>query len=173
MGRKEVVLAGSGGQGLLLIGKILGEAAAIFEGKNAVQTTAYGVATRGGFSKSEVIISEEEIAFPEAMDPDYVVCLSPQAFEIYNGKIKEDALLIYDKDTIKCENQKYYGFSMTNAAVELKNIRILNMIALGILVKLTGIVSLDSIVKSLEKNSPEQFKEQNLRAFYKGFEMAP
>lgn len=171
MGRIEVVLAGSGGQGLLLIGKILGEAAAIFDGKNAVQTTAYGVATRGGFSKSEVIISEDEIAFPEAMNPDYIVCLSPQAFDIYKGKIKEGAILIYDKDTIKCENKEYYGFSMTNAAVELKNIRILNMIALGILVNISGIVSLEAIIKSLEKNSPLQFRDQNIRAFYKGFEM--
>ncbi|TYP59857.1 2-oxoacid:acceptor oxidoreductase family protein [Thermosediminibacter litoriperuensis] len=172
--RTEVVLAGLGGQGLILIGKILGEAAAIYEGKNSVQTQSYGVASRGGFSKSEVVISSEEIAYPEVLDPDVVLTLSQQAYDLYKNKVRKDCWLIYDSDTITGEgvSDKEFGFPITTVAVELRNTRILNMIALGILVKLTGIVSVESILRSLEKNIPSQFRDVNLRAFQRGLEMS-
>ncbi|WP_422443751.1 2-oxoacid:acceptor oxidoreductase family protein [Thermoanaerobacterium sp. DL9XJH110] len=173
-GRIEVVLAGVGGQGLILMGKILGEAAALFEGKNAVQTQSYGVASRGGFSKSEVVISDDEIAYPEVLEPDIVFTLSQPAFDLYCDKIGSDGLLIYDSDTIRpgvCSG-KAEGYPITKTAVSLNNIKILNMIALGILVRRTGIVGYDSVKRSLEKNSPAQFRQLNFRAFEEGYKMA-
>ena len=65
--RYEVRLSGEGGQGIVLAGVILAEAAAIYDGKNATQTQVYGPESRGGASKAEVIISDEEIDYPKAM----------------------------------------------------------------------------------------------------------
>lgn len=75
-GTWEIVLSGVGGQGLLSIGNLLGEAASIFGGKKATMTASYGVETRGTFTKSDVIISNEEIDFPEVLNPDIVLCLA-------------------------------------------------------------------------------------------------
>ncbi|MCR4430625.1 MAG: 2-oxoacid:acceptor oxidoreductase family protein [Tepidanaerobacteraceae bacterium] len=179
--RTEIVLAGVGGQGLILIGKIIGEAAALYEGKNAVQTQSYGVASRGGFSKSELVISDEEIAYPEVMEPDLVLALSQQSYDMYRNKIGKNCLLIFDSDTVdsgECSG-KAMGYPMTSAAVELHSLKNLNMIALGILsglttsrdIFITGFPSYDSIRKSLEQNSPSQYRHQNLEAFEHGFKL--
>jgi 2-oxoglutarate ferredoxin oxidoreductase subunit gamma len=178
--RTEIVLAGVGGQGLILIGKIIGEAAALFEGKNAVQTQSYGVASRGGFSKSEVVISDEEVAYPEVLEPDLVLALSQQSYDMYRSKIGKDSLLIFDSDTIEqreCSG-KAIGYQITSTAVNLHSMKILNMIALGILAGLSvsraniaGFPSYDSLKKSLEQNTPAQYKNLNLEAFETGYKL--
>ncbi|NLZ53128.1 MAG: hypothetical protein GX892_08275 [Thermoanaerobacteraceae bacterium] len=170
--RDEVVFAGVGGQGLILAGKIFGEAA-ILEGKNATQTMAYGVASRGGFSKSDVVISKNDIAYPEVLDPDVVVALSQQAYDRYKDIIKEDCLLIYDGSSIKGGEStgQAEAYPIAEKAVELNNMKILNMIALGILARRTNIVSLDSLKASLDKNTPSKFKEVNFKAFEEGYNM--
>lgn len=180
--RTEIVLAGVGGQGLILIGKIIGEAAALYEGKKAVQTQSYGVASRGGFSKSEVVISDEEIAYPEVIKPDLVLALSQQSCDIYCNVIEGNCFLIYDSDTInlsKC-SEKFKGYPMTSAAVELHDLKNLNMIALGVLsglctsreIIIYGFPCYDSLKKSLEHNSPLQYRHQNLKAFEYGIKLA-
>jgi len=178
--RTEIVLAGVGGQGLILIGKIIGEAAALQEDKNAVQTQSYDVASRGGFSKSELVISDEEVAYPEVMEPDLVLALSQQSYDMYRSKIKKDCLLIFDSDTINhgdCSG-KALGYPMTSAAVNLHSMKILNMIALGILSGLNtskagiaGFPSYDSLKKSLEQNTPSQYRNLNLEAFEHGLKL--
>ncbi|HHW02740.1 MAG TPA: 2-oxoacid:ferredoxin oxidoreductase subunit gamma [Thermoanaerobacterales bacterium] len=178
--RTEIVLAGVGGQGLILIGKIVGEAAALFEGKNAVQTQSYGVASRGGFSKSEIVISNEEVAYPEVLEPDLVLALSQQSYDMYRSKIGKDSLLVYDSDTIRqgeCSGIAL-GYPITSTAVNLHNLKILNMIALGILARLgasrsniADFPSYNSLKKSLEQNTPAQYRNLNLEAFERGFKM--
>ncbi len=79
--RTEIRLAGEGGQGMILAGIILAEAAAIYDGKNAVQTQSYGPEARGGASKSEVVISASEIDHPEVLEADVLVALSKEAFK--------------------------------------------------------------------------------------------
>ena len=81
-GTWEIVLSGVGGQGLLSIGNLLGEAASIFGGKKATMTASYGVETRGTFTKSDVIISDEEIDFPEVLNPDIVLCLAQMSYDL-------------------------------------------------------------------------------------------
>ncbi|RKY44545.1 MAG: 2-oxoacid:ferredoxin oxidoreductase subunit gamma, partial [Candidatus Neomarinimicrobiota bacterium] len=81
--RYELRLSGSGGQGLILIGKILAEAAAIYDGKNATQSQSYGPEARGGASRSEVIISDGEIDYPKAMKLDLLLALTQEACDLY------------------------------------------------------------------------------------------
>ena len=85
MGKKEryeIILAGSGGQGLVLAGIMLGEAA-VLEGRNVVQTQSYGIASRGGLSLAEVIIDREEIIYQQVQEPDIILALTEEALEKY------------------------------------------------------------------------------------------
>jgi len=90
--RVEFRLSGSGGQGLLLAGIVLAEAA-INEGKNAVQTQSYGPEARGGSSKAEVVISDSEIDYPKATEPDYLLALSNDAYKSYGVSMKKESSL--------------------------------------------------------------------------------
>lgn len=79
--RTEIRLAGEGGQGMILAGIILAEAAAIYDGKQATQTQSYGPEARGGASRSEVVISDDEIDHPEVLEPNIVIALSQEAYK--------------------------------------------------------------------------------------------
>jgi len=99
--RYEIRLSGAGGQGLILAGKILAEAAAIYENKNATQSQSYGPEARGGASRSEVIISDGDIDFPKASALDLLLCLTQEACDKYVGDLKTDGLLIVDSRFVK------------------------------------------------------------------------
>ena len=93
--KNNIRLTGTGGQGLILAGIILAEAA-LLEGKNAIQSQSYGPEARGGASKAEVIIADEAIHFPKVQQSDYLLCMSEKAYEKYNGGMKKDSVLIID-----------------------------------------------------------------------------
>lgn len=174
--RWEIILSGVGGQGLIAGGSVLGEAATIFENKNATLTSSYGVETRGTFSKSDVIISDEDIYYPEVISPDIILALAPVAYNKYVKEFNEDSTLIYDSDSIlePKERKNQYGYPITSIARNLGHVAVANTIALGIIVKKTGVVSKESIFKALEENfgnKPDVLK-LNIRAFKKGLEIA-
>ena len=93
MDKHEIRLSGSGGQGLILAGIILAEAA-IIDGKNAVQTQSYGPEARGGASKAEVIISTEKIDFPKVRECDIFLSLTQKSFDQYSKGLKKDGIMI-------------------------------------------------------------------------------
>src|SRR5665647_932364 len=99
----EIRLSGSGGQGLILAGIILADASLI-QGINAVQSQSYGPEARGGASKSEVIISEEEIYFPKVQQCDLLLCLTQKSYDEYIASLKNDGILIID-DSIIMNNE--------------------------------------------------------------------
>ena len=105
MSSTEIRLSGSGGQGLLLAGIILAEAA-ILDGKNAVQTQSYGPEARGGASKSEVIISEGDIYYPKVRKPNVFLALTQEAYNKYVGSTCEEGVIIADESVeitdVKC-----------------------------------------------------------------------
>ena len=98
--RTEIRLAGEGGQGMILAGIILAEAASIYDGKMAVQTQSYGPEARGGASKSEVVIAAGEIDHPEVLSADVVVTLSQEAYDKYAASVKPGGLLIVDDEKV-------------------------------------------------------------------------
>src|SRR5512140_4035796 len=99
--RTEIRLAGEGGQGMILAGIILAEAAAIYEGKQVTQTQSYGPESRGGASRSEVVICDDEIDHPEVLCPDVVVALSQEAYTKFARTVRAGGLLIVDEDAVK------------------------------------------------------------------------
>src|SRR5512136_2117505 len=98
--RTEIRLAGEGGQGMILAGIILAEAASIYDHKMAVQTQSYGPEARGGASKSEVVIAGGEIDHPEVLSADVVIALSQEAYDKYAGSGKPGGLLIVDNEKV-------------------------------------------------------------------------
>lgn len=174
MGRIEIRLAGEGGQGMILSGIILAEAAAIYDGKNAIQTQSYGPEARGGASKSEVIIAQGEIDYPEVISADVLVALSQEACDRYASNLKKDGLLIVDEEKV--------GRVPINSAVRAPVIRLAvettgkaitaNVVALGVLVGLTGVVSPQAIEKAVAARAPKGTEEINRTALAAGFDLA-
>jgi 2-oxoglutarate ferredoxin oxidoreductase subunit gamma len=170
----ELRLAGAGGQGLILAGIILAEAAAVHDGKNAAQTQSYGPEARGGASRSEVIISDREIIFPKVTEADLLLALSQEACDKYLPDLKEDGILVVD--TVHVHDVPVagaYELPITSIAEETTGRRITaNMVALGVIVGLTDIVSRRAVEAAVAGRVPEGTQELNLKALAAGFEAA-
>ncbi|MFH2103799.1 MAG: 2-oxoacid:acceptor oxidoreductase family protein [Chloroflexota bacterium] len=171
--RTEIRLAGEGGQGMILAGIILAEAAAIYDGKNAVQTQSYGPEARGGASRAEVVIADGEIDHPEVLEADVLVALSQEAYQKYYTTVKADGLLIVDSDEIKAAPDRAIKIPISKLAIETTGKAITaNTVALGILVGLTGIVSPEAIEKAVAARAPKGTEEMNRKALAAGFQAA-
>jgi 2-oxoglutarate ferredoxin oxidoreductase subunit gamma len=174
--RYEVRLAGLGGQGLVLAGVILAEAASIYENKNAVQSQSYGPESRGGASKSEVIISPEEIDYPKATHIDLLLCLTDAAAEKYLKDCPETALVVADSDMVPSEiPAKFRSVKapITRLARETVGKEfVTNIVALGLLRELTGVVSAESLEKAVLSRVPKGTEELNKRALEVGRDAA-
>jgi 2-oxoglutarate ferredoxin oxidoreductase subunit gamma len=170
----EIRLAGEGGQGMILAGIILGEAAAIFDDKFAVQTQSYGPEARGGASKSEVIISSEEIDYPEAINSDVLVALSQEACDKYAANLKKEGLLIVDVDKVgRVPYSSAIKVPILRMAIEATGKAIVaNVVALGLLVGLTGVVSREALEKAVMARAPKGTEEFNRLALEVGFQAA-
>jgi 2-oxoglutarate ferredoxin oxidoreductase subunit gamma len=170
--RTEIRLAGEGGQGMILAGIILAEAAAIYDGKNAVQTQSYGPEARGGASKAEVVIAFAEIDFPEVIAADALVAMSQEACDKYAANLKKDGYVIVDEDKVgRVTNPRTIKLPITRLAVEATGKPITaNVVALGALVGLTGVVSRDAIEQAVAARAPKGTREVNLKALNAGFD---
>ncbi len=172
--RTEIRLAGEGGQGMILAGIILAEAASIYDKKMVVQTQSYGPEARGGASKSEVVIAAGEIDHPEVLSADVVVTLSQEAFDKYAGSLKAGGLLIVDSDAVHSIRMPeavkipigWLALQTTGKAITA------NTVALGVLVGLTGVVSREALEKAVTARAPRGTEEMNRKALQAGFEAA-
>lgn len=169
--RTEVRLAGEGGQGMILAGIILAEAAAIHGGRNAVQTQSYGPEARGGASKSEVVISDGEIDHPEVLAADALVALSQEAFAKFAADLKPGGLLIVDEDKVDVgAYPAAVRVPITRLAFETTGRAITaNTVALGVLVGLTGVVPREALEKAVAARAPRGTEEMNRKALEVGF----
>jgi len=166
--RYEIRLSGEGGQGLVLAGKILAEAAAIYDDKNATQSQSYGPEARGGASRSEVIISDEEIDYPKAINIDLLLALTQESCKKYYKELKDDGILLADSDAvteypdIKSKIYKVPIISLTKD--EVGRVMVANIVALGIIAELTKIVSIDALESAILSRVPKGTEKLNLQA---------
>jgi 2-oxoglutarate ferredoxin oxidoreductase subunit gamma len=171
-----IVLSGSGGQGVITAAIILGEAAAIYEGLNAVQTQSYGPEARGGATRSDVIISEEPIHYPKVVNPHFLVCLTQQAYNKYSGLIRPGGILLVDSHyTQQATKVDAHYIELPMYETVMKNIGkpiVFNICMLGAFIGLTGLVSAASIMKVLRTKIPAGFLEMNKQALELGLQLA-
>lgn len=169
----SIRFSGFGGQGIVLAGVIYGEAA-VADGMNAVQTQSYGSASRGGASKCDLIISREKIYELEAPTLDVLISMSQSAYESYIDHLKKNGILIVDRDLVQAnpENVQVHKISATDIAFKQFGLKIMgNIVIVGYLTALLGIVSKESVRKSIQRHVPEKVIEKNLLAFEEGFSL--
>lgn len=170
----EVRISGLGGQGVVLAGEILGRAA-VYEGKNVVQTGSYGAEARGSAAKSEVIISDSKIGFPKVRKCDILVAMSQSAVEKHLMDLKEKGILIVDEDTaenIPKTKARVFKIPATKTAERLLKSRLYaNVVMLGTLTKITGIVKEALVEKAITDSMPETAREVNIRGFREGLKL--
>lgn len=170
----KVRLSGSGGQGLILAGILLSEAA-IMNGKNVVNSQSYGVEARGGASRSEIIVSDGEISFPEVDIPDILLVMSRQACNKFIPGVKKGGIVIVDSTLVEHVPEteaKVFRIPITRIAVEELGLEVVaNVVALGALAKITSIAPLEMFEKSVAARVPAKALEKNMMALRRGYEV--
>jgi len=168
--RYEIRLAGSGGQGLILAGIILAEAAGIYDGKFVCQTQSYGPAARGGASQAEVVVSTAEIDYPKAIRPDVLLAMNQKSLDTYLGDLKPAGLLVVDAGLVReiPDHHRVIAIPFTQMARDLGKIMVANIVALGALAVITGAVTLPSLEAAVLGRVPQGTEELNRRALALG-----
>jgi len=172
---KQVLLCGFGGQGIVLAGTMLGQAA-FKEGKWVSSTNSFGSAARGGSCRAEVVISNRPISFPHVIEADILIAMYQTAYDKYIAQVKHDGgVVIYDDSFIspkEITGLKYLPIPATRTAIEKLNRGLVaNVIILGAAMEMTGIVSKDALKSVIEEIVPERLRELNLKALDIGFEL--
>ncbi len=170
--KTEVIITGFGGQGIVLAGKILGEAAAIGDHRESTLVQSYGPESRGGACSAQVVISDAIIHYPYIMRPDILVCMSQSGFEKYIGQIKPESLLLIDQDLVspgKVRNDTF-AIPATRLAEELGRKMMANIIMIGFFTAITRQISLEAARETVVKSVPKGTEEKNTQAFTKGYD---
>jgi len=172
----QVRFTGLGGQGILLMGEILGEAA-VLDKKYVGQTASYGSEARGSACRSDVVISESWIDFPEVTEADVLACMSQGTYDQLSKKINPaGAVIFYDTQMVKPDpssKAKHIPIPANEKAFkEFNNRMVANIVLLGAVAKAAELVKEDSLLKSLANRVPPAFLELNKKALTLGFELA-
>ena len=157
--KQEIIIAGFGGQGVLSMGKILAYSG-LMEGKEVTWMPAYGPEQRGGTANVTVIVSDERISSPILSRFDAAIILNQPSLEKFEDKIKPGGILIYDGYGIMepptRKDIKVYRIDAMDEANERGMTKTFNMMVLGGLLKLTPVVTIESVLKALKKTLPER-----------------
>ncbi|MEN8151559.1 MAG: 2-oxoacid:acceptor oxidoreductase family protein [Planctomycetota bacterium] len=167
--RHEIRICGFGGQGIILAGVILGEAAAK-SGYQAVQTQSYGPESRGGAARSEVVVSDAPIDYPRVTSADVIVALSQPAFDKYAGELGADGYVVVDSAGVEADGVTALPFTKTAEAVGHKIVT--NIVMLGYLGARLDFVDKDILEATVLANVPKGTEEINVKALAAGRDLA-
>ena len=170
----EILLAGTGGQGLGLAGVLLARSFAEEEGKNVVESEAYGISMRGGLSRSEVLVSAGEINDLKVTEPDILLAMSQEAADSFIPKVKESGSIFLDSTCVSDipeTEARIFAFPFTEEARSLGSEAIGNVIALGAIASISSVISRGSLENTLKKTFGSPAREMNLQALDKGYKL--
>lgn len=175
--KKEIIISGFGGQGVLSMGKILAYSG-LMEDKEVTWMPSYGPEQRGGTANCTVIVSDERISSPILSRYDIAIVLNQPSLDRFMPLIKPGGILIYDSYGILNKPSRsdihIYQIDAMDKAAELKNAKVFNMIVLGGLLKVCPVVSTDGLKKALYKTLPERHHEMitlNMKAVQVGMDL--
>jgi len=176
MGEKtELRLSGTGGQGLILAGIIMADAA-IRDGKNSIQSQSYGPEARGGASRAEVIIGDEEIDYPKVANPDVLLVMSQEACDKFAHDLASGGVVIADSTYVQelpaVDGQIYKLPISQTAREEVGREMVANVVALGAVARITGVVSRAALTEALMARIPKGTEEINRKALEQGWQLA-
>ena len=171
---KQIRLCGFGGQGIVLAGVILGHAG-VLDGKNAAQSSSYGAEARGSACKSEVVISDDWIDYPHVLKADILMVMSQPAYNKYSCDVHGGGVIFHDEGLVKPSVQidvAHFPVPATQKALEVFDNRLVaNTVLLAAVVKATGVVTLESLMRALEKSIDGKHLEINKKAIHVGFDL--
>lgn len=171
MQRKQIMICGTGGQGIILAGIILARAA-VLDGYNVVMSQNYGPESRGGSSRCDIILSNSEIFYPEVTHADIFITLSQESFNKFNRYIGEDTYVIADKNIYTGVLQNVEKIDIIEYAYNIiKKPQTVNMLSLGIIMGKANIVSDLSMREAIKKSVPEKTISANMFAFDTGVQI--
>lgn len=168
--RKEIRIAGFGGQGIVLAGRILGEAA-INSGHKAVQTQSYGPESRGGAARSEVVISDGEIDYPRVVDADILIALSQPGYDKYHDDVKKNTTIIVDADLVEGAIKRAKLVPFTKTADSLGKKIVANIVMLGYLTAILDMIPKKKMKDTIMGSIPKGTEKINMKAFEKGYNL--
>ena len=172
MSQQEIVISGFGGQGIILAGYIVGQAAAIFDKKNVTFVQDFGPEARGGSCRAQVIISDGQISYPYIDNPSVLVVMSQDAYSKYASGLHKDSFLLVNEELVKSDKpaaSRVFTIPATRIAQELGRTAIANIVMMGFLTAVTEVVSLDAMKKSVLQSVPKGTEELNTKAFEHGY----
>ncbi len=173
MSRRELRIAGFGGQGVVLAGQILGQAIAVYDKQFAAFTQSYGPEARGGSCTAIIVAEEKPIGYPYLTTPDVVVALSQDAYNKYGRNLSPGIKLIIDSDLVKpetAEKQRCLAVPANRLAREMGRAVVSNIILLGYLAAVTDVVSPQALRQSVLASVPKGTGELNMKAFETGYQ---
>lgn len=170
--RYEVRFSGSGGQGLITAAVIFAEAAGVYGGKYVCQTQSYGPEARGGKSKAEVVISDQPIDYPKAVDLDLLLAMNQAACDSYFFDLQPNGILVVDSFLVEqLPTSRVIAIPFTQIARdEIGKVMVANMVALGAIGVLSGQVSVEDLERSLLTRIPAGTEKININALHRGIE---
>jgi 2-oxoglutarate ferredoxin oxidoreductase subunit gamma len=172
--RFEIRFSGLGGQGIITLGKVMGQGLALGHGYNVTQTQSYGPEARGGSSRCDLVISSEPISYPKAESLDLLVALSQEACNAYYPYLKPGGALVLESDLVKQPpTNKYLGLQFTSLAKDKVGVaQAMNTVVLGALSFLLPFINQATMRKSLESVLPAKIRAVNTKAFNLGHRLA-
>ncbi|MFW5862966.1 MAG: 2-oxoacid:acceptor oxidoreductase family protein [Spirochaetota bacterium] len=174
----KMIFAGAGGQGVLTMGNILGNAA-MLEGLHVTYLPAYGAAVRGGTANCTLSVSDEDIASPVASTPDFVMALNQPSTTMFINRLESGGQMLYNSDLVDNVPLRgdvdLYPVPANMVAREVATERSMNLVMLGAFIRLTGVVKVESITLSLDSmmGKKPQVKERSINAFMEGYNNFP
>jgi len=152
--KEEIICAGFGGQGILLLGKFLAFCA-MTENKFNTWMPSYGAEVRGGTAYSMTIISDEPIPSPVVNSADAAIIMNAPSFRKFKGRLKQGGLLVVNSSLVKAipamAKIKVIKFPFTDIALSLGNVKVANMVAAGAYIKKTKLISIKTALKAIEE----------------------
>jgi len=170
--RTEIRITGFGGQGVILAGHIIGRASAVEAGRHATMIQSFGPEARGSACSATLAVSDREVLYPYIQRPDIFVVMSGEGYELHGHELKEDGILVYEKDLVKPTSrpgQRAYGVSSTRIAEEQGRAIVQNIVMVGFFTAATRLVPRDAMREAVRNSVPPGTQELNLRAFDAGW----
>lgn len=153
----DLMIAGSGGQGILLIGKLLAWAG-MLEGMNVTWFPSYGAEMRGGTANCTVIISDETIGSPIVQNPGAFIIMNAASFERFEKKVKPGGIIILNSSLVridvKREDLEIFKIPANEIAEKVGDVRVSNMVMVGALINKTGAISLKAVKEAMKNVIP-------------------
>ncbi|MFA5354952.1 MAG: 2-oxoacid:acceptor oxidoreductase family protein [Thermodesulfovibrionales bacterium] len=159
---ERIIIAGSGGQGVLFLGKLIAYAGMV-DGKEVTWFPSYGAEMRGGTANCTVVISPEMIGSPVVRNPHILIAMNEASFQRFAGRLLPGGTLLYDSSfmnlPVPMTEIKASGVPASDVAASLRNTKAANMVLLGALIALTRTFSREAAIRTLEEMTPSHRRD--------------